>query len=54
MMHLKYLSYVIKKVIREQGDRGWEKGVEECEGLEKKRKGVREMSKWMEETRKSL
>ena len=36
MMHLKSLFCVIKKVIREQGDRGWEKGKEECEGWEKK------------------
>ena len=36
MMHLKYLSYVIKKVIREQGDRGWEKREEEGAGWEKK------------------
>ena len=26
------LSYVIKKVIREQGDRGWEKAEEACDG----------------------
>ena len=52
MMHLKSLSYVIKKVKREQGYRGWEKGKEECEGWEKKRRGVGKGSKWMEETRK--
>ena len=54
MMHLKSLSYVIKKVIRKQGDTGWEKGEEECEGWEKKRSGVEKGSKWVEETRKWL
>ena len=52
MVHLKSLSYVIKKVIREQGDRGWKKGEDECEGWEKKRRVVGKMSKSVEETRK--
>ena len=36
-MHLKYLSYVIKKVIREQGDMGWKKGGRSVTGGRKKK-----------------